>query len=63
MLRQLLNETLESNNISEYLTWYYTPMAMEFTGGLDPRAVVYDCMDELSAFAGAPPSMLINEDA
>src|SRR5690242_15843606 len=62
-LRQLLNEVLAQNSISRYLTWYYTPMAMEFTGALDPSVVVYDCMDELSAFAGAPRSMLINEEA
>jgi UDP-galactopyranose mutase len=62
-LRQLLSSTIQRHNISEYLTWYYTPMAMEFTGALDPRVVVYDCMDELSAFAGAPRSMLMNEDA
>jgi len=62
-LRQLLNQVVAQNNISRYLTWYYTPMAMEFTGALDPSVVVYDCMDELSAFAGAPRSMLINEEA
>lgn len=38
-------------------------MAMEFTSGLRPELVVYDCMDELSAFAGAPPRMLSNEMA
>ncbi len=59
----LLNETVRQNEISDYLTWYYTPMAMEFTGALDPSVVVYDCMDELSAFAGAPRSMLMNEEA
>src|SRR5690349_9777932 len=37
ILRQLLNETIQRNDISKYLTWYYTPMAMEFTGALDPR--------------------------
>jgi UDP-galactopyranose mutase len=62
-LRHLLSETVRQNDISNYLTWYYTPMAMEFTGALDPSVVVYDCMDELSAFAGAPPSMLMNEEA
>jgi UDP-galactopyranose mutase len=62
-LRQLLNEVIGRNKVSKYLTWYYTPMAMEFTGTLDPSVVVYDCMDELSAFAGAPRSMLINEEA
>jgi len=63
MLRQLLDQTLEQNKIAKYLTWYYTPMAMEFTGALDPSVVVYDCMDQLSAFADAPRSMLINEEA
>ena len=37
--------------------WYYTPMALPFTRQLTPAAVVYDCMDELSAFAGAPPEL------
>ena len=37
--------------------WYYTPMALAFTRHLEPAAVVYDCMDELSAFAGAPPAL------
>jgi UDP-galactopyranose mutase len=32
-------------------------MALSFTGHLAPRAVVYDCMDELSAFKGAPSIM------
>src|SRR4051812_22161093 len=63
MLRDLLNQTIQDTDILDYLTWYYTPMAMEFTGSLDPRAVVYDCMDELSAFAGASQSMLMNENA
>ncbi len=35
--------------------WYYTPMAVAFTDQVRPRAVVYDCMDELSLFKGAPP--------
>jgi UDP-galactopyranose mutase len=40
-----------------FVLWYYTPMALPFTHQLDARAVVYDCMDELSAFAGAPPEL------
>ena len=36
--------------------WYYTPMALEFSRHLSgPR--IYDCMDELSLFAGAPPQL------
>jgi UDP-galactopyranose mutase len=52
--RRLLEQWIESQQMSEYLLWYYTPMALAFTDRLSPIAVVYDCMDELSAFKGAP---------
>jgi glycosyltransferase involved in cell wall biosynthesis len=32
------------------LFWYYTPMALQFTNKHKPKAIVYDCMDELAAF-------------
>jgi UDP-galactopyranose mutase len=54
---QLLRGLFRDHRIADYVLWYYTPMAMEFTRDLTPRAVVYDCMDELSAFAGAPAVM------
>ena len=54
---RLLGEFFSDHSIRDYVLWYYTPMAMEFTRSLTPRAVVYDCMDELSAFAGAPAAM------
>jgi UDP-galactopyranose mutase len=41
--------------------WYYTPMALEFSEHLSPLATVYDCMDELSAFVGAPAEMVRRE--
>ena len=53
----LLRAFFREHSISDYVLWYYTPMAIAFTRHLRPRAVVYDCMDELSAFAGAPASM------
>jgi glycosyltransferase involved in cell wall biosynthesis len=58
---QLLRRFFERNHISDYLLWYYTPMAVEFTREMTPRAVVYDCMDELSAFAGAPAEIPLRE--
>ena len=61
--RDLLHDALAAHQIKKYIAWYYTPTAMEFTSGLDPRLTVYDCMDELSAFAGAPPSLRSNEQA
>jgi UDP-galactopyranose mutase len=57
----LLRDIFHEQGVEEYLLWYYTPMALEFTRDLAPRAVVYDCMDELSAFAGAPPEMSSRE--
>ncbi len=54
---------MSENNINDYLFWYYTPMAVEFSSELRPQAVVYDCMDELSAFANAPAAMRDNEQA
>jgi glycosyltransferase involved in cell wall biosynthesis len=41
--------------------WYYSPMFREVAAGLPAGAIVYDCMDELSAFAGAPPEMRLWE--
>ncbi|MFC7737652.1 glycosyltransferase [Roseomonas sp. GCM10028921] len=43
------------------LVWYYTPLAQSFAGHLTPRLVVYDCMDELSAFKDASPGLLLEE--
>lgn len=55
--RMLINELFIEREISDHVLWYYTPMAMTFTEHLSPLAIVYDCMDELSAFRGAPLAM------
>jgi len=54
VLHDMVQRLLVENNIQQYLSWYYTPMALDFTRHLRPLAVVYDCMDELSAFKDAP---------
>ena len=36
------------------IVWLYTPMALPLVAELDARSIVYDCMDELSAFRFAP---------
>ena len=53
-LQALLDFLLSGHDITDFVAWYYTPMALDFTAHLRPVATVYDCMDELSAFAGAP---------
>lgn len=59
--RDLLDAFLIEKSIAPFVSWYYTPMAREFSRHLEPLLTVYDCMDELSAFAGAPPAMALNE--
>lgn len=53
----LLDELFLEYKVRDYILWYYTPMAMAFTWRLEPLLVVYDCMDEPSAFKSAPPSV------
>ena len=56
-MKLLLNNMLLEHRDSDYLLWYYTPMALSFSTHLQPRLTVFDCMDELSAFKGAPQEM------
>ena len=55
--RELIDALMTRECVTDFVLWYYTPMAVPFTAHLQPRAVVYDCMDELSAFAQAPPAL------
>ena len=36
------------------IAWYYTPMMLPFSRGIDPDVTVFDAMDELSKFKFAP---------
>jgi UDP-galactopyranose mutase len=55
--RLLVDELLQHADIRDFLLWYYTPMALAFTRHLNPTAVVYDCMDDLSAFKNPPTAL------
>jgi UDP-galactopyranose mutase len=60
--RELLGDLFAQVGLEEFVLWYYTPMAVGFTRDLPtPRATVYDCMDQLSAFQAAPPELLLRE--
>jgi glycosyltransferase involved in cell wall biosynthesis len=41
--------------------WLYTPMALDLVLALVPRLLVYDVMDDLASFAGAPPELLLRQ--
>ncbi|HKO66276.1 MAG TPA: glycosyltransferase [Burkholderiaceae bacterium] len=62
-LKHLLAEYLSDFSIDSYLVWFYTPMALPLLADLTPQAVIYDCMDELSAFKNAPRQMIQREKA
>lgn len=56
--KNLINQLMESEDIHDFTSWYYTPMALPFTRHLSPNTIVWDCMDELSAFKNAPPQLI-----
>jgi glycosyltransferase involved in cell wall biosynthesis len=62
-IQVLLDFFLSANGVRDFVAWYYTPMALDFTSHLRPIATVYDCMDELSGFAGAPTGIQEKERA
>ena len=57
--RQLLEDFLGGEQPD--VAWFYTPMALGFADGVQAAVTVYDCMDELSGFHGAPPTLLPRE--
>jgi len=62
-LLPLIEHALAERGARDYLVWLYTPMALPLIAGLQPRALVYDCMDELSAFKNAPQQLRQRESA
>lgn len=63
LLRALVDRMIAEHRVRPQMLWYYTPMALRFTDHLTAPAVVYDCMDELSGFVGAPRGLLEAERA
>ena len=61
VMNDLVSGLRKEQNIGEHIVWFYTPMMLPFMDTLQPSAVVYDCMDELSMFKGAPPELLPRE--
>ncbi len=53
----MLAELLQRFSILNFVRWYYTPTALEFSDSVASSVTVYDCMDELSNFLGAPPAL------
>ncbi|MGI8807688.1 MAG: glycosyltransferase [Acidimicrobiales bacterium] len=45
----------------ERLAWLYTPMALPLAQSLRPQILVYDVMDDLAAFKGASPELVLRQ--
>jgi UDP-galactopyranose mutase len=60
-LQPLLDELVATERLRNPVAWLYTPMALPLARRLEPVSVIYDCMDELSLFKGAPPQLLERE--
>ena len=65
LLQRLIASLFDELEIGDYALWLYTPMALPLAQSLprEPLAVVFDCMDELSAFKFAPPQLVEREAA
>jgi len=63
VLRALLDWMCVEYDVQPSVLWYYTPMSLHFSDHLRASAIVYDCMDELSGFVGAPPGLVDAERA
>ncbi len=66
MMRDWTQQAIERMNddgaFDRPLLWYYSPMDSSWSlGWFVNRGVVYDCMDELSQFTGAPRQLVGNE--
>jgi glycosyltransferase involved in cell wall biosynthesis len=54
---EALKQFFTDNEVKTYVFWIYTPMAMGRVRQFAPVLTVYDCMDELAQFKGAPPEL------
>jgi len=61
VVRPMLEEFIAQEAPNGYDLWIYTPMALPLAARLRPDVLIYDCMDELSAFKFAPPTLLDRE--
>jgi glycosyltransferase involved in cell wall biosynthesis len=61
LVQSVLNGPLGAD-FADPVQWFYDPMAVtSFAGHLGETAIVYDCMDQLSQFRGAPSELVRRE--
>jgi beta-glucosidase/6-phospho-beta-glucosidase/beta-galactosidase len=61
--KKSIEQMNENGEFDRPLLWYYSPMDSAWSlGHVENRGVVYDSMDELSQFSGAPRALVDNEN-
>lgn len=61
-LAPLLAGHLQDERLDDdVIAWFYTPMALPLIAALQPRAVVYDCMDDVTAAGPMPLPMSLQQ--
>jgi len=63
VLQPLLASRLKAEGRRCDAAWLYTPMALPLLRAIEPRCVVYDCMDDLASFKDAPRQLRQRESA
>lgn len=61
VMPDLIDKLRVDHRIGASVLWFYTPMMLRWKDNLEPVAVVYDCMDELSLFRNAPSHLIERE--
>lgn len=60
-LKRLMSTLIQDEELRSPAAWFYTPMALPLASLFEPALVIYDCMDELTGFQGAPPELAQRE--
>ena len=60
-MKELVDKLVYEEDLTDMTVWYYTPMALSFSNHLKSSVVIFDCMDELSLFEGAPQALIDQE--
>jgi UDP-galactopyranose mutase len=58
VIAAMVEEALERYRVERPVLWYLTPMALPWSRTLEASARIYDSMDNLAGFLGAPPELL-----
>jgi len=63
LVGKLIDARIKKEKLADPAYWLYTPLAEPVLAGHEDALVVFDAMDELSAFRFAPPELKSREEA